>query len=254
MPYERELAAARRWVEETDRIALASFRIGVPTDTKADGTPVTAGDRAVEAFLRRALAAEFPADGVLGEEEGQAGSGTRRWIIDPIDGTKNYARGVPVFATLIGLEEAGRMVLGVVSAPALRTRWWATRGGGAFRDGEPIRVSATATLAGADLITGGIDWAARRDGGRGLLAVCTTARRQRGFGDFWGHMLVAQGSAEAMIEYAPLAPWDVAACKAIVEEAGGRMSGIDGADRLEGDMVSSNGALHDTILRTLQGG
>ena len=252
MAYERELAAVQRWMDAAGRAALSHFRIGVPSEAKADGTPVTAADREVEAALRQSIAAEFPADGVLGEEQGESGSATRRWIIDPIDGTKNFSRGIPIFATLVALQDQGRTVLGIVNAPALGTRWWAVRGKGAFRDGERIRVTKTSEVAEADLCTGGLGYAGRaRD--EQVLNLTARARRQRGFGDFWGHVLVAQGSMDAMVEFAALAPWDVAAPKIIVEEAGGRWSDLDGEDRTtSGPCVSSNGTVHEAILAALR--
>jgi histidinol-phosphatase len=244
MAYERELEVVHNLVEQTDAIAMKHFAIGVATETKADGTPVTIADRAIEEALRAGLGRAFPTDGILGEELGATGEGVRRWIVDPIDGTKNYARGVPVFATLIALEDGGRLVAAMVSAPALGTRWWASAGGGAFCDGSAIQVSGVASLKDADVITGGIDWARERTDA--LLALVAAARRQRGFGDFWGHMLVAQGSADVMVELAPLALWDIAAPKMIVEEAGGRMTGLDGDAALKpGPVITSNGALHD---------
>lgn len=251
MSYEQELAAVLRWTDDTDARAMAHFRVDVPYERKSDGTPVTAADREVEARLREAIAREFPGDAILGEEEGETGSASRRWVLDPIDGTKNFSRGVPVFATLVALEDNGRAVLGVVSAPALRTRWWAVRGGGAFRDGESIRVSSVPRIEDGDLCTGGLDWAG--DARATVIDLLARARRQRGFGDFWGHVLVAQGSMDAMIEYAPLAPWDVAAPKLVVEEAGGRWSDLGGDDRATtGACVSSNGRLHDEILDLLR--
>jgi histidinol-phosphatase len=249
MAFEKELALAHRWVDGTDALALEHFKLGTLTQIKEDGTPVTAGDRAVERALRRDLEEHFPDDAVLGEEEGAQGEGPRRWIIDPIDGTKNYARGIPVFATLIALEVDGEPVLGLVSAPALGSRWWAVRGEGAFHSGRSIRVSQISTLADADLITGGDDWAqGNTEAYAGLLE---RARRQRGFGDFWGHMLVAQGSAEAMIEFAPLARWDIIAPRVIVEEAGGRCTALDGGPAEGGPTLSTNGMLHDELRAAL---
>lgn len=231
---------------------MQHFALSVATEQKADGTPVTIADRAIEALLRERIEREFPGDAIVGEEQGSTGSSTRRWIIDPIDGTKNYARGIPVFATLIALEQDGELVLGMVSAPALGTRWWATRGEGAFCNGAPIRVSTNSSLAAADLCTGGTDWALQTDQAHALLAVEAKVRRVRGFGDFWGHMLVAQGSMEIMIEFAPLAEWDIAAPRAIVEIAGGRVTSRDGAPAPRGgDVVATNGALHDEVLALL---
>jgi histidinol-phosphatase len=252
MPYERELTAALRWVDRTDQIAMEHFRIGVPFDQKADGTPVTVADRSIEKALRAAVAEEFTGDGIVGEEFGDSGASARRWIIDPIDGTKNYRRGVSVFATLIALEERGAPLLGVVSAPALRARWWATAGGGAFHDGESIHVSDVARVEDSDVITGGWDWVEEAGRFDGLALLSRTAKRQRGFGDFWGHMLVAQGSAEIMVEFAPLATWDLAAVRAIVGEAGGMVTDLDGNQAREGACVTSNGLVHHEALALLR--
>lgn len=251
MSYDRELAAALSWADDCDRIALEHFRVGVPAVTKGDGTPVTAADSAIETALRRAIQREFPADAILGEEEGTTGSSPRRWILDPIDGTKNFLRGIPVFGTLVALEDDGRVVLGAVSAPALGARWWAARGAGAFRDGRAIRVSSVADLSQAEVASGGIDSIRGRGLLDGFLALAGRAARQRGFGDFWGHVLVAQGSIEAMVD--PIvAAWDVAALKPIVEEAGGLMTSVEGEDRIDaGSAVTTNRLLHDEILVAL---
>ena len=187
---------------------------------------------------------------IVGEEQGSSGEGARRWIVDPIDGTKNYARGIPVFATLVALEEDGELVLGMVSAPALGSRWWGTKGEGAFRDGAPIHVSDVRAVKDSDLCTGGTDWAEGR-----LRALESSVRRVRGFGDFWGHMMVAQGSMEIMVEFAPLQPWDVAAPRAVVEMAGGTMTSLDGSERpRDGAVVTTNGLVHDEVLGVLAAG
>ena len=252
MSHELELAAAQEWLDETDRIALEHFRVGVPTEAKADGTPVTVADRAIEERLRTAIARAFPADGILGEEAGEARGTGRRWIIDPIDGTKNYSRGVPVFGTLLALEDEGRLVMGVVSAPALRTRWWATHASGAYRDGSPIHVSNVSRLADADVCTGDLRHAADAAVHHRLARA---AKRWRGFGDFWGHVLVAQGSMDAMVELANLAEWDVAAPKFIVEEAGGRATSPGGdASPRRGSLVCTNGLVHDEVLALITAG
>jgi len=252
MAFDKELALAHRWCDETDAIALEHFRIGALTEIKDDGTPVTMGDREVERALRVSIERAFPRDAILGEEEGATGSGARRWIIDPIDGTKNYARGVPVFATLIALVVDESPVLGVVSAPGLGLRWYATRGTGAFASGGPIHVSTIESLAESDVITGGIDWAEDLGATERALELFRRARRQRGFGDFWGHMLVAQGSAEVMVEFAPLALWDIAAPKLIVEEAGGRVTSFDGDPSLRpGPVLATNRSVHAEALKVL---
>lgn len=254
MDLVRELASALRWVDHTDRIALGHFRVDVPTETKPDGTPVTEADRRIEQALRLAIEAEFPGDAVMGEEDGLTGSGPRRWIIDPIDGTKSYRRGIPAFATLLALERDGVLVLGIASAPALGARWWATRGGGAYRNGDPIRVSGVTDLSAADVASGGVGTLRERGYLDGFLALVARADRHRGFADFWGHMLVAQGSIEVMVDPV-VSLWDVAACKAIVEEAGGRLTTVEGAERPAevGSALSTNGALHDEVRALLLG-
>lgn len=252
MGYERELAAALRWIDHTDAIALGHFRIGVPHERKDDGTPVTEADRRIEDALRRGIEGDFPADAIVGEEAGTSGDGARRWIIDPIDGTKSFRRGIPVFGTLLALEDDGALVLGIVSAPALGARWWATRGGGARRNGEPIRVSQVTDLSEADVSSGGIGSVRAHGYLEGFLALVERADRQRGYADFWGHMLVAQGSIEVMVDPV-VSPWDVAACKVIVEEAGGRTTSMAGEDSIDaGSALSTNGALHDVALSLLR--
>jgi histidinol-phosphatase len=250
--WDKELAAAHRWLDDADRTALTHFRAGVSVEAKPDGTPVTEADRAIEAALRRAIEREFRGDAVVGEEEGSTGSGNRRWVIDPIDATKNFVRGIPIFATLLGLEVDGHMVLGLASAPVLRTRWWATAGGGAFREGDPIHVSSIGDLAAATIASGGLDSIAKHAGADGFASLATKAARQRGFGDFWGHMLVAQGSVDAMVD--PVVAFhDVAPLQPIVTEAGGRMTTLGGAATPGGSCVSTNGALHDEVLAILAG-
>jgi histidinol-phosphatase len=183
-----------------------------------------------------------PGEGVLGEEEGDDGS-TVRWIVDPIDGTRNFARGVPVWATLIGLERKGEVVCGVVSAPALGRRWWAGCGEGSFCDGNPIRVSAVSQLADAS-----VSATCARD----LAALEPVAWHARSLGDFWQHTLVAEGSVDAAID-ARLAIWDYAALIPIVEEAGGRITAPDGGPaRPNEQVVCTNGAVHDELLTLLQ--
>lgn len=239
---ERELYAALSWVYVTDEVALAHQ--GLPAEEKADGTPVTPGDRAVEAALRSYIAKTFPKDDVLGEEEGGDALGERVWIIDPIDGTKNYMTNIPVYATLLALQVGGVTEVAVISAPALQARWWAIRGGGAFRDGMPIGVSTIAEMAQARLCHGGLDWNTTV-----TSALASVTKRARGFGDFWGYCLVAEGSMDLMYEAAPLARWDLAAPRLLVEQAGGLVTAADGTpDPHGGSVLASNGALHDAAL------
>ena len=238
------MALALRLADAADAISLPLFRSGLRIETKPDLTPVTEADRNVESELRRLLAAERSADAVLGEEHGASGEGARRWILDPIDGTRSYARGIPTWATLVALEASGVMRLGVVSAPALGRRWWAERGEGAFADGGPIRVSTIARVEDAVLCLP-LD--------PKLNEIARRAWHARGLGDFWGHMLVAEGAVDGTVDGAfGLSEWDLAAVQVIVEEAGGRFTDAAGASRIDsGTAVTSNGLLHDELLAAL---
>jgi histidinol-phosphatase len=238
-----DLELALRLADAADAISLPAFRAGLPVETKPDLTPVTEADRAVEIELRRVLAVERPDDAVLGEEQGRSGAGTRRWIVDPIDGTKNFTRGIPVWATLIALEEEGVVRLGVASAPALGRRWWAERGVGSFADGRPIEVSSVERVADA-VLSFAPD---------GLPAIAHEAWHPRGFGDFWAHVLVAEGAVDGAVDVVGVDEWDLAAVQVIVEEAGGRFTDFAGEARIDGGTaISSNGLLHDRLLAALQ--
>ena len=251
----QDLALAHELVDDADLITLARYRAeDLVVETKPDLTPVSEADRAVERMLRERLAEARPQDAVLGEEYGvtEADGVNRRWIVDPIDGTKSYVRGVPVWATLLALEEDGELTVGVVSAPALGRRWWADRGGGAFvREAggqRPLRVSGVRELADAQLCFG--DYAAWRESGQlaGLLELSDRCWRTRGYGDFWQHMLVAEGAVDIAIDPG-VSLWDLAAPLVVVREAGGRLTDLDGAVRADGgDGVSSNGLLHPSVL------
>lgn len=213
----------------------------------------------MERALRDRLARERPDDALLGEEYGEAGTGgagaRRKWIVDPIDGTKGYVRGLPVWATLIALVEDGRVSVGVVSAPALGRRWWAVRGGGAFVDGEPIHVSGVARLEDAHLSYDSYTEFRVCGLGDAFLALERRCWRARGFGDFWSYVLVAEGAVDVAIEPVGLSPWDLAAVMVVVEEAGGRFTDLDGVARFDGgSAVATNGLLHDDVLRSLTGG
>jgi histidinol-phosphatase len=238
-----DLELALRLAEAADAIALPAFRARLPVETKPDLTPVTEADRSVEAELRRILARERPQDAVLGEEHGASGRGSRRWILDPIDGTRNFTRGIPVWATLLALEENGVVRLGVVSAPALRRRWWAERGAGAFADGEPIRVSSIGRVEDAVL-----SFACHDE----LPSLARAAWHARGFGDFWAHVLVAEGAVDGAVETEGVSEWDLAALQVIVEEAGGRFTDFAGERRIDaGTAISSNGLLHGALLASV---
>ena len=251
---EAELAFANELSDEAGRIALSFFRGSFDVRTKVDKTPVTEADLAIEAMVRTAVHDRYPADAVLGEEGGAEGEASRRWIVDPIDGTKNFADGIQIWATLIALAIDDRPVVGVVNAAALGERYEAVHGQGARMNGEPIAVSSADRVDRACVLHAGLsDWL---DGeyGRPLLDLLRHGRRNRAFGDFWGHMLVARGSADICFE-PELATWDWAAIEVVVEEAGGRMTRFDGAG-LEhgGSVLTTNGVLHDEILARLRSG
>ena len=240
-----DLELALRLADVADAISLPRFRTGLAVETKADLTPVTEADRGVEAELRRVLAEDRVVGTLLGEEQGAVGAGSRRWIVDPIDGTRNYARGIPVWATLIALESAGVVQVGVVSAPALRARWWAERGAGAFANGAPARVSAVGRVEEA-VLSFSIEST--------VPPLARSAWHARGLGDFWAHMLVAEGAVDGAVDALGLNEWDLAAVQVIVEEAGGRFSDAAGESRIDsGSAVTSNGLLHDELLRAVGG-
>ncbi len=241
-----DLELALALADAADAISLPRFRTGLAVETKPDLTPVTEADRAVESELRRLLSEQRPDDAILGEEEGVSGGGSRRWILDPIDGTRNYTRGVPIWATLVALEESGTVQAGVVSAPALERRWWAERGAGAFADGERLAVSVVARVEDAVLSFAYED---------GVPDIASRAWHVRGFGDFWAHMLVAEGAVDGAVDAVGVSEWDLAAVQVIVEEAGGRFSDFSGASRIDGrGAISSNGLLHDELLGAVGSG
>lgn len=248
-----DLELALELADEADAILLEHFRGGrLQARSKDDGTPVTEVDGLVERRVRELLAARRPEDSVLGEEGGLEDAGTRRWVIDPLDGTKNYIRGVPVFAFLLALEDGGRETVGVASAPALGLRWWALRGGGAFRLGERISVSAVSDLARAELMHSGLGAWRRHGRMDAFLALERASGRTRGYGDFWPMLLVAEGSADLAVEPGGLHLWDFAAPRMILEEAGGLLTGLDGdASCPDGSVLASNGLLHEAALAVL---
>jgi histidinol-phosphatase len=233
-------------------MTMARFRAAdLVVSTKPDLTPVTEADRSVERAIRERLAAARPGHAVLGEEYGAEGAGEWRWILDPIDGTKNFVRGIPVWATCIGLQHAGTMVVGVVSAPALGRRWWAARGQGAFAGGRPIRVSGIASVADAQLSYDSVPGFEACGMGERFLGLARRCWRTRGLGDFWSHVLVAEGAVDIAVE-PEVSVWDVAAVQVIVEEAGGRFTSLAGEARPDGgSAVSTNGLLHDEVLQEL---
>jgi len=235
-----DLAFAFELADLADQITLSRFRAGdLHVETKPDLSPVTEADRAVEEALRGRIARDRPGEPVLGEEAGGEGGG---WIIDPIDASKNYVRGIAVFATLIALE--GRVA--VASAPALSRRWWAVHGEGAFADGHRLAVSRIARVEDCVLT-----FTSFRGHGPGFFRLADRAWAARGFGDFWQYMLLAEGSVDLCLE-AEANLWDLAAPKLIVEEAGGRLTDLRGEDTAAGgDCLASNGLLHETGLSAL---
>jgi histidinol-phosphatase len=251
------LDLALELADRADRITMERFRAhDLKVTTKPDLTPVSEADEAVERAIRERLA-EATGHVVLGEEFGTEKSATAsseyRWIIDPIDGTKGYVRGVPIWATLIGLERAGELVVGVASAPALGMRWWAGRGLGAFRDGQRLSVSSVSEIGDAQL---SFAWDTSErfhaDGiGTKLVDLSHRCWRTRGIGDFWQHLLVAEGAFDVAID--PIVSlWDIAALVPIIEEAGGRWSGVDGRTDVDaGSFVCTNGLVHDAVLASL---
>lgn len=242
-----------RLAEICDGVALRSYRSGsLRVDWKADASPVSEADREIEARVRDAIVAEAPGMGVLGEEMGDdSGRGSVRLILDPIDGTRNYVRGIPIFASLLAVEEDGEIVAGAVSAPALATRWWAVRGAGAYRNGSLVRVSAVDSIGRAQVFHAGLGGSSESQAPPGMRALIEQCERSRGFGDFYQHMLVAEGAGEVAID-PTLKPWDIAALLVIVEEAGGMATSLAGERSIHaGSLVTTNGVLHAEVLERL---
>ena len=257
---ERWLAVAHEACNAADTIARRHFRRDLVISTKPDRTYVTEADTAIEREIRARLLAAFPDHGLVGEEFGveEAGASTR-WYIDPIDGTHNFIRGIPLFGTLLAVERDGELQAAVMSAPALRERWWARRGGGAWARGawderpRGIRVSDVSSLADAQVLYGSGHEIERSGRAPGFGALLGDVWRERGFGDFWGYALLAEGAAEAMVEV-DLSAWDAAAPMLIIEEAGGRVTDFDGRRAIDsGTFLATNGYLHEEVRLRLIG-
>src|SRR5580693_8720006 len=255
--YDDDLRFAHVLADNADDITTRRFRaLDLRVETKPDLTPVSDADQATEESLRNILRRSRPRDAVLGEEEGRTGNGPRCWFIDPIDATKNYVRGVPVWATLIGLMDGDEVVAGVVTAPALGRRWWAAKGGGAWTgksltSASRCRESEVSKLADASFSYSGVGGWAETGRLDGFLSLSQAVWRTRGFGDFWSHMLVAEGAVDVSAE-PDVSLWDLAALQVIVEEAGGRFTSLAGvATPSGGSVVCTNGRLHDEVLAHL---
>ena len=250
-----DLAFAHRLADAADELTMEHFRhLSLVVERKADRTEVTVADRGAEDAIRSIIARKRPDDGIVGEEHGTLeGTSGCRWIIDPIDGTSNYVRGVPLWATLIALERDGKLIVGVASCPPLVRRWWGAIGLGACLNGEAIRVSAVTAMGDAFLsYCESPEWESK---GRrtGIDRLRRAVTRERAFGDFWQHMLVAEGAIDIAVE-AVVTLWDLAAVQVIVEAAGGRFTDLDGNARADGgSAVSTNARLHEAVLRTLNG-
>ena len=244
---------------EADAIAMRYFRRDeLRVDRKGDGTAVTQADRAVEEMARAKVAASgLPLD-VLGEEMGGGDlsaankHGHARLIIDPIDGTEEFLRGIPTFGTLMGIESNGEIVAAMVSAPGLHSRWWTYRGEGAYRDGKRLHVSNVSSLSRAMVFTTGTGPSKNANDLAKIRALLDAARNSRSFGGFWQHMLVAEGAIDAALDWTSK-PWDLAPLGIIVEEAGGRSTNLRGERSIySGQLVSTNGIIHDEVLALLR--
>ncbi|MEN3583149.1 MULTISPECIES: histidinol-phosphatase [unclassified Streptomyces] len=260
--YLDDLRLAHVLADAADAATMDRFKaIDLRVETKPDMTPVSEADRAAEELIRGQLARARPRDAVLGEEYGTEGTGPRRWVIDPIDGTKNYVRGVPVWATLIALMEAGETgyepVVGLVSAPALGRRWWAARGHGAFAgrnltSASRLRVSSVPRLGDASFAYSSLGGWEEQGRLPGFLDLTREVWRTRAYGDFWPYMLVAEGAVDICAE-PELSLWDMAANAIVVTEAGGAFTSLDGRPGPHGgNAAASNGLLHDDLLERLR--
>ncbi|MFN2611719.1 MAG: inositol monophosphatase [Actinomycetota bacterium] len=255
-----ELELAKQLGAMGAEIAMKHFSHDPAVRVKKDGTLVTIADTEIEAAIRKRIAEVFSSHAILGEEEGLMGDPSApTWIIDPIDGTNNYAWGIPVFATLVALRVEGRTIVGVADAPALNEIYDAARGNGARMNGKPIQVSQVETLAESRFCYGSRSGWEHESAADAWWSMVDRAKRDRGFGDFWGHMLVARGAAEVMAE-PNLNPWDVMALEVIVEEAGGRLTGFAGqaypdplinAPKGDKSCLSTNGSIHAEVVQKL---
>jgi histidinol-phosphatase len=248
----RELRTALEAADAADAVTMPRFRAAdLAVEVKADSTPVSEADKAAEQAIRGVIARDFPGDEILGEEYGEDTRSGRRWIIDPIDATVNYIRGAPVWGTLIALEADGEVVVGVVSSPALGSRWWAARGEGAWRNAARIAVSSVDRIEQAYMSFNALKACFTAGIGDQVMGLIHRCERVLGFGDFWSFMLLAEGAVDLVVE--PIAAvWDLAPLQVIVEEAGGTMTDLAGRRAIDaGNAVATNGKLHQEVLAAL---
>jgi histidinol-phosphatase len=250
---ERALAAAVDAARAAGEIAMKYYRTGFDVMLKPDCSPVTQADREAEAAIVEILTRATPDYGMLGEELGSRGNQETRWIVDPIDGTRNFIRHIPFWATLIGLEDHGEIVAGVIHVPTSGDLYTARRGAGARLNGEPIGVSKTDAIGEAFFLHAGLNLVREAGWWDGVTRLVDATDRQRGFGDFLGYTFVAEGKAEIYAEL-DLKPWDLAAPKIVVEEAGGRFTDFAGQPTIyTGSALATNGRLHAAALALLRG-
>ena len=243
--YEVAIEAARAAGQIAHRYFEGSFEV----ELKGDQSPVTVADRETEQLLREALSAKFPEDGLLGEEHGeQTGTSGFRWIIDPIDGTRNFVKGIPLWGVMVGLEYKDEQIAGVIDFPTMKKTYHAVRGGGAYRNDDRIRVSQTSEISESLVFFSGLHFFAQAGQEAKFMELVRKTSRQRGYGDCYGFALVAEGAGEVMIEHG-VNSWDVAASKPIIEEAGGTFTNWDGGSSIhKPDVVVTNGIIHQDVL------
>lgn len=251
MSRSARLDFAIRAAREAGKSTLSIFGSGHAVDRKADDSPVTEADREAERILRRLIGAAYPGEGIYGEEEGESGRQDRRWVLDPIDGTKSFISGVPLYATLVSFEEQGSATLGVAYFPALDLTLWSEVGAGAFADGNPIRVSDTDRLGDCVLCSGSVRTFEAQGRLEGYLSLARQCLAMRTWCDAYGHALVAMGRVAAMID-PRVEHYDISAVGVIVREAGGCFTAFDGTDHPSGEAISSNAAIHPAIIEAFR--
>ena len=251
--YLKELEYALKVVKASERITLKYFRSKFKVDYKSDRSPVTIADKSCEKFLTGELTKKFPGHGFYGEEFGDNSAGSEfRWIIDPIDGTRNFTRGIPYWGTLCGLEHNGEMVAGIMALPALKKLYYASKGHGAFCNGKRIKVSKLTELEKSTVVFGGLSYFVGTKYERAFLDIIKSSYHDRGFGDCFGYTFVADGQAEAMLDPV-VSPWDVAAIKPIIEEAGGIFTDFEGTPTIYNRTgLAGNPYIHESILKRLR--